>query len=305
MTGIPQAFSLTGRKALVTGTSGGLGRHFARVLAQAGASVILAGRQADKMESLRDELRNEGRECSVVVFDARECASIDALAPAMQDLDILVNNAGIARAAMALNQSEAQWDEVLDTNLKGLFFVAQAAGRAMQKHRRGGSIINIASVAGMRQGMGLLPYHVSKSGVIQLTKTLALEFARFNIRINAIAPGSFPTEMTAGFLGERRGSSDAAAHSPAPPGPAARLGRTTLVAGIGRIRLHDGYRGHGRRRTSHQRSLNASIGAQPDRRNRRRAFGIPKSIFYGAMVRFRRAGDARAAGRHRQRREEL
>jgi NAD(P)-dependent dehydrogenase (short-subunit alcohol dehydrogenase family) len=199
VTGIPQTFSLVGRKALVTGTSGGLGCHFARVLAEAGASVILAGRQADKMAALQDELRKEGRDCSVVVFDAQRCASINALAPAMQDLDILVNNAGVARPAMALNQSEAQWDEVLDTNLKGLFFVAQAAGRVMQKHRRGGSIINIASVAGIRQGMGLLPYHVSKSGVIQLTKTLALEFARFNIRVNAIAPGSFPTEMTGGF----------------------------------------------------------------------------------------------------------
>jgi NAD(P)-dependent dehydrogenase (short-subunit alcohol dehydrogenase family) len=199
MTDIRQAFSLAGRKALVTGTSGGLGRHFARVLAEAGASVILAGRQAEKMEALRDELREQGTDCSVVVFNAQRCASIDALALAMQDLDILVNNAGVARPAMALNQSEAQWDEVLDTNLKGLFFVAQAAGRAMQKHRRGGSIINIASVAGLRQGMGLLPYHVSKSGVIQLTKTLALELARFNIRVNAIAPGSFPTAITASY----------------------------------------------------------------------------------------------------------
>ena len=117
----------------------------------------------------------------------------------MQNLDILVNNAGVARAAMALKQSEAEWDEVLDTNLKGLFFMAQAAGRAMQQHRRGGSIINIASIAGIRQGIGLLPYHVSKGGVIQLTKTLALEFARYNVRVNAIAPGSFPTEMNRRF----------------------------------------------------------------------------------------------------------
>jgi NADP-dependent 3-hydroxy acid dehydrogenase YdfG len=123
--------------------------HFARVLAEAGASVILAGRQADKMEALQDELRKQARDCSVLVFDAQRCASIEALGPAIQDVDILVNNAGVARPAMALNQSEAQWDEVLDTNLKGLFFVAQASGRALQKHRRGGSIINIASIAGI------------------------------------------------------------------------------------------------------------------------------------------------------------
>jgi NAD(P)-dependent dehydrogenase (short-subunit alcohol dehydrogenase family) len=126
MTSIPQGFSLAGRKALVTGTSGGLGRHYARVLAVGGASVV------------------------------QRCASIDALAGAMQDLDILVNNAGIARAAMALNQSEAQWDEVLDTNLKGLFFVAQAAGRATQKHRSGGSIIKAMLQRISRRRLGRL-----------------------------------------------------------------------------------------------------------------------------------------------------
>lgn len=205
MASVPQAFSLAGRKALVTGAAGGLGRHFARVLAQAGASVILAGRQRETLEALQGELTQEGWESSVVVFDAQRCASIDTLASAMQDLDILVNNAGVARAAMALHQSEAQWDEVLDTNLKGLFFIAQAAGRAMHQHRRGGSIINIASIAGIRQGMGLLPYHVSKSGVIQLTKTLALELARYNVRVNAIAPGSFPTEMNRQFWASDEG----------------------------------------------------------------------------------------------------
>jgi NAD(P)-dependent dehydrogenase (short-subunit alcohol dehydrogenase family) len=199
MTTIGPSFALAGRKALVTGTSQGLGRHFARVLAHAGASVILAGRQTEKMHTLCDELRTAGKDCSVAVFDAQNFASIEALSPAMQGLDILVNNAGVGRGATALNQSEAQWDEVLDTNLKGLFFVAQAAGRAMREHGRGGSIINIASVAGIRQAIGLLPYHVSKSGVIQLTKTLALELARFNVRVNAIAPGSFLTEATEAF----------------------------------------------------------------------------------------------------------
>ena len=199
MNAATSALTLFGRKALVTGTSGGLGQHFARVLARAGASLLLAGRQLDKMNALREELLRDGRDCRVLELDVSRPDSINAAVPHLADLDILVNNAGIARPGLALHQSEKNWDDVLDTNLKGMFFLAQAAGRAMKAHGRGGSIINIASVAGLRQAVGLLPYHVSKAGVIQLTQTLALEFAHHGIRVNAIAPGSFLTDATARF----------------------------------------------------------------------------------------------------------
>jgi NAD(P)-dependent dehydrogenase (short-subunit alcohol dehydrogenase family) len=203
MTG--SGFSLPGRTALVTGSSGGLGVHFARVLAGAGAKIVLAARRLDRVEALRDELVAQGSACLAVELDLLDQASIARLAPAIEEIDILVNNAGIARPGMALNQSDADWDAVIDTNLKGLFFVSQLAAKAMRQHKRGGTIINIASITGIRQGVGLLPYNVSKAGVIQLTKTMALELARYGIRVNAIAPGSFPTEINAAFWSSDEG----------------------------------------------------------------------------------------------------
>ncbi len=189
------SLSLAGRQALVTGASSGLGAHFARVLAGAGATLILAARRQDALEALASEIRAGGGIAETVALDVTDAASVAALAPRIAGIDILVNNAGVVRSGLALDQHEVDWDAVVDTNLKGMFLVAQAAGRAMRDHGRGGSIINIASILGLRQGMGVLPYAVSKAGVVQMTKSLALETARHRIRVNAIAPGYVETDL--------------------------------------------------------------------------------------------------------------
>jgi NAD(P)-dependent dehydrogenase (short-subunit alcohol dehydrogenase family) len=185
--------------ALVTGASGGLGAHFAKVLARAGAEVILGARREKAMAEVAEAIRAAGGTCSIVPLDVADTTSISAIKGVFERVDILVNNAGVVRDAPALEQSEEHWDMVIDTNLKGMFLMSQAVGRAMCTRGRGGSIINITSILGLRQAGGVLPYAVSKSGAIQLTKTLALELARFGIRVNALAPGYLDTELNSAF----------------------------------------------------------------------------------------------------------
>ncbi|MDP3550772.1 MAG: SDR family oxidoreductase [Novosphingobium sp.] len=190
---------LAGRRALITGASSGLGAHFARVLAGEGVQVVLAARRIGALSTLAETITACGGQADAVQLDVADPNSIAAITPTLGTIDILVNNAGVVREANALDQSEADWDCVVDTNLKGLFLLAQATARAMKARGVGGSIINIASILGIRQGGGVLPYAVSKAGVIQFTKVMALELARYGIRVNAIAPGYFATEINSEF----------------------------------------------------------------------------------------------------------
>lgn len=196
---------LAGKRAFVTGASSGLGRHFAHVLAGAGAEVIVAARRDGALAHLVDEVASLGGRASAVALDVNEPGSIMAALAAAGDVDILVNNAGVTNSKPVLEQSAADFDAIIGTNLRGAFLVATEAARGMRANGHGGSIINIASILGLRQGAQLSPYAVSKAGVIQMTKQLALELARFDIRVNALAPGYISTDINAEFLASPAG----------------------------------------------------------------------------------------------------
>jgi NAD(P)-dependent dehydrogenase (short-subunit alcohol dehydrogenase family) len=199
-----QSFRVDGKTALITGAGSGLGRQFARTLANAGATVVLGARRADKLDETRELVEAAGGTAHCIALDVCDSESVrQAFAGLESDgvhVDILVNNAGINRSGFLAELSEADWDAVVDTNLKGVFLVAQAAVRGMLARGSGGSIINIASILGYRVGKTLGSYIAAKSGVVNLTKTMALEWARYGIRVNSIAPGYFETEINDGFL---------------------------------------------------------------------------------------------------------
>jgi NAD(P)-dependent dehydrogenase (short-subunit alcohol dehydrogenase family) len=192
-------FRLDNKIALVTGAGSGLGKQFARTLSEAGATVVLAARRREKLEETAELIRSAGGSATCLSLDVTDSASVndcfrDMLAETGAP-DIVVNNAGIARQGFLTDISEEDWDAVLDTNLKGVFLVAQASARAMIAAKKEGSIINIASVLGIRVSKALASYAAAKAGVVHLTKAMALELSRANIRVNALAPGYFITEI--------------------------------------------------------------------------------------------------------------
>ncbi|MDO9279848.1 MAG: glucose 1-dehydrogenase [Polaromonas sp.] len=195
---------LLGKRALVTGASSGLGAHFAQLLASQGADVVLVARRVEALDAVADKVRRHGHAVVTIALDVTDSASRERLADAAGPVDILINNAGVVRQSAALTHTENDWDTVLDTNLKAMFFVAQALATGMRE-RGGGCMVNVASILGLRQAGGVVSYAVSKAGVIQLTQSLALEWARHGIRVNAIAPGYVETELNQEFWATEAG----------------------------------------------------------------------------------------------------
>jgi NAD(P)-dependent dehydrogenase (short-subunit alcohol dehydrogenase family) len=201
-------FSLQGRTALVTGASSGLGWHFAQVLSRAGAKVVLAARRLDRLQSLAGEIEGEGGKALAVALDVTDPTSVKTAfeaAGALGPVTILVNNAGVPSGSFFTKTSEEEWRSVLAVNLDGVFRVGQEAARRMVAHGAGGSIINIASILGFGAIKTLSAYAASKAAVVSLTKSMALELARDKIRVNALAPGYFSTEINDTFLASETG----------------------------------------------------------------------------------------------------
>ena len=202
-------FDITGRCAFVTGASSGLGRHFAKTLAAHGARIAAGARRRERLDTLVGEISEAGGTAAAVSCDVTNVASVEAAIAATEEalgpIDILVNNTGITISKPLLEHDEADWRQVIDTNLNGAWTVAQAVARRMAARGEGGSIVNIASIAGLSTMMRVPAYVASKAALVQLTKTMAAELAPNAIRVNAIAPGLFPSELSEDYLETERG----------------------------------------------------------------------------------------------------
>lgn len=230
---IQQLFDLSGKTALVTGGSRGLGLQLAHALGEAGARVMLSARKAEELEQAAAELQAAGIDTRWIAADCADEQDIRRLADEtlarMGPVDILVNNAGAAWGAPAEDHPVAAWDKVMNLNVRGYFILAQQLARNCMIARRSGSIINLASIAGLggnRRGMHTLAYNTSKGAVINFTRALAAEWGQYQIRVNAICPGFFPSRMTRGTLDNLGAEALAAA------APLGRLGDDEDLKGL-------------------------------------------------------------------------
>ena len=195
-------FDLSGKVALVTGASGGLGLHFAQTLAAAGAKVARAARRKDQLEANVATIGSD--KAIAVAMDVTDPDSVGRgvaeVAQRLGPASIVVNNSGVTATRSALDLDAGEWDKIMDTNLKGAWLVARAAAKLLIEAKLPGSIINIASILGFRVAGHVAPYAASKAGLVQLTQALALEWARYRIRVNAIAPGYIETDLNRDFF---------------------------------------------------------------------------------------------------------
>ncbi|WP_078428397.1 SDR family NAD(P)-dependent oxidoreductase [Alkalihalobacterium alkalinitrilicum] len=196
-------FDLSNKVAIVTGGNRGLGRSMALALAEAGANVVIVGRDEQLNSQVVKEIEALGSKGLGLSVDLRNVDAINNMVTTVKDqfgsVDILVNNAGVSNTHMALEVTEQEWDQVMDLNVKSLFFCCQAAGKVM-KEQGSGKVINLASVAGAVGDVGISPYTASKAAVINLTRTLALEWAKYGIQVNAIGPAYIKTDMNSEAL---------------------------------------------------------------------------------------------------------
>jgi NAD(P)-dependent dehydrogenase (short-subunit alcohol dehydrogenase family) len=194
-------FDMSGKVAMVTGASSGFGVHFAKIMAARGAKVVVAARRVERLEALVAEIKADGGEAVAVAMDVTDSASIiaafDQAEAAFGTVTMLANNAGVADVRSALKIGEDDWDKMIDTNLKGVWIAGQQAAKRMIEAGVSGSIVNTASILGLRVAFGQSSYSASKAAVIQLSKAMALEWAGKGVRVNALCPGYFLTEMTA------------------------------------------------------------------------------------------------------------
>ncbi|HWN15872.1 MAG TPA: 3-oxoacyl-[acyl-carrier-protein] reductase [Candidatus Dormibacteraeota bacterium] len=199
--------TLAGKVAIVTGGTRGIGLAIARLLAEDGASVVVSGRDAARLEAAVKELESLGAPAMAVAADAAKREDADRLVEATREgfgrIDVLVNNAGITRDQLLVRMKDDDWDQVLDTNLRGVFLMTRAVGKVMMR-QKSGRIINIASTAGAMGNPGQVNYSAAKAGVIGLTKAAGRELAHWNILVNAVAPGLIETDMAASIPAEAR-----------------------------------------------------------------------------------------------------
>ena len=231
---IKTLFDLTGKRALITGGSRGLGLQIAHSLGEAGATVVLSARKLDELDEAVAELKAAGINASAIAADCGTVEGTTALATAalkqLGDVDILVNNAGASWGAPAEDHPIEAWDKVMNLNIRGIFVLSQAIGKASMIPRKTGSIISVASIAGLAGNppfMKTIAYNTSKGAVVNFTRTLAAEWGQYGIRVNAIAPGFFPSKMTAGLM-KSMGGPDALAKTT----PLLRIGDDEDLKGI-------------------------------------------------------------------------